>query len=85
MARVVKLTVSLPRDLLEAVDRRQQVRGGSRSEFVRRALEHVLREEQEQQDVERYVRGYREQPETDEEALAMHQLASAVLAQEPWE
>lgn len=86
MARTAtKVTISLPTDLVKAVDRRQQERGETRSEFIRYALERLFREERERQDVERYVRGYLEQPESEEEARAMEQLAVETLAAEPWQ
>jgi metal-responsive CopG/Arc/MetJ family transcriptional regulator len=53
--------------LVEAADRKL-VRGSeSRSAMIRRVLEEALRAADEKEDVERYVRGYREQPQTEEE------------------
>jgi hypothetical protein len=46
--------------------------------------EHSLNEQQAQDAITRYVEGYRQQPETDEEVALAHQLSSAVLTQEPW-
>ena len=40
---------------------------------------------QEREDIERYVQGYRECPETDAEIQATHAAGQAALAQEPWE
>ncbi len=39
---------------------------------------------QERADIERYVRGYREFPETDAEIEAAHAAGQEALAQEPW-
>ena len=40
---------------------------------------------QKRADIERYVRGYRECPETDAEIEAAHAAGQSALAQEPWE
>lgn len=40
---------------------------------------------QERADIERYVRGYREFPETDAEIEAVDAAGQETLAQEPWE
>jgi hypothetical protein len=47
-------------------------------------VEALLRREQEQEAVQRYLQGYRAQPETDEEVEAMHRASSAVFEQAPW-
>lgn len=67
MTGVARFTVSVPAGLLKAVDRKL-VRGGQRrSEVVRRLLEEALREAEEQEDIQRYIRGYRDSPQTEEE------------------
>lgn len=67
MKGMSRVTVSVPAALLEAVDRKL-IRGeDSRSAVVRRLLEEALRQAQEQEDVERYLQGYRENPQTEEE------------------
>jgi metal-responsive CopG/Arc/MetJ family transcriptional regulator len=80
----VKIAISLPPDLLEAADQKRQDRGETRSEFFRHAVEALLRREQEQEAVQRYLQGYRAQSETDEEVEAMHRASSAVFEQAPW-
>ena len=40
---------------------------------------------QERADIERYVQGYRECPETDAEIQAIHAAGQEALAQEPWD
>lgn len=82
MSGVAKVTIRLDRDLLTAIDRHRVARGQTRSEFFREAAEKLLRDEQERRAVERYVRGYRECPETDEEVAGIHQSGVAALAQE---
>jgi Arc/MetJ-type ribon-helix-helix transcriptional regulator len=63
----VKVTISLPKDLLAYVDRKQEERGETRSAAVRQALKQARRVERERELDEQYVRGYREQPETEDE------------------
>jgi len=84
-AAVAKVTISLSNDTLQAIERVRRTRRQSRSEFIRQAVEQVLREEQEQQAIARYLEGYRQQPEIAEEVQAIHRMGSPVLVEEPWE
>jgi len=81
---MAKIAISLPEEMLQAVEKERLAKGESRSEFFRRAVEQLLRRELEREWDEQYVRAYLENPETAEE-LAWGQLGLAALAQEPWE
>jgi metal-responsive CopG/Arc/MetJ family transcriptional regulator len=85
MARIARLTISLPADLLEAVDRKLARDSESRSALIRRVLEDALREAEEREDVERYIRGYQEQPQTEDEYGWSDAALLASLAELPWE
>lgn len=67
LTELARLTISLPLDLLEAVGQQLAKKGESRSTVVRHLLEEALREAEEQKEVERYIRGYQEQPQTEED------------------
>ncbi len=82
--RYVKVAISLPEDLLKAVDRDRQARGSTRSHYFRTAVEVQLREGGARTAVDAYVRGYKEHPETAEEVEAARQSALSILAGEPW-
>jgi metal-responsive CopG/Arc/MetJ family transcriptional regulator len=84
MGQIVKISVSLPVEILKAVEGECKIRGESRSRFFRHAVERLLDQQHAQEAVKRYVEGYRQQPETDEEVALAHQISSAVLKQEPW-
>ena len=84
-AGTTRFTISLPTSLLEAVDRRLVRDGESRSAVVRRLLEEALREAQERADVERYIRGYRETPQTEAELGWSDLAAREHLAELPWQ
>lgn len=84
MGQTVKVSVSLPVEILNAVESECKARGESRSGFFRHAVERLLDQQHAQEAVKRYVDGYRRQPETDEEVALAHQISSAVLKQEPW-
>ena len=79
-----KIAVSLPRELLEAVDAECHERGATRSEFFRRAVAMVLRAKQLHEEEERYEAGYRALPETEEDNY-LESLGLDILRQEPWE
>lgn len=85
MSQAVKISISLPADVLEAADQQRENIGASRSEFFRQALEAWLRHLNEQKAIARYIRGYKEQPETAEEVEEVVAAGKGALALEPWE
>jgi metal-responsive CopG/Arc/MetJ family transcriptional regulator len=85
MGKTAKVAISLPEDVLAAVEIERQAKGESRSEFFRRAVETRLKQERESSAIRDYVRGYQQYPESTEEVEAAHRVGSAVLAAEPWE
>jgi metal-responsive CopG/Arc/MetJ family transcriptional regulator len=85
MIKAVKIAISLPKELLKTVERERKARGESRSQFFCQAVETFLRQARRQNAIERYIQGYREKPETEEEVATVHRVSSEVLSQEPWE
>ena len=85
MSKIAKVAISLPEDVLKAVEMERQAKGESRSQFFRRAAERLLKHEREASAVKDYVRSYQQVPESAEEVEAVHRAGSAVLAEEPWE
>ena len=55
---MAKIAISLPDEVLEAVEKERLAKGESRSQFFRRAAEEQLRRERERKDIEQYIRGY---------------------------
>lgn len=82
MAKSAKVAISLPEDVLKAVEMERKTKGESRSQFFRRAVERLLKQERDSS--KDYVRGYQEFPESAEEVEAIHRIGIAVLAEEPW-
>ena len=82
MAKSAKVAISLPEDVLEAVETARKTKGESRSQIFRRAIERLLKQERDSS--KDYVRGYQESPESAEEVEAIHRIGIAVLAEEPW-
>ena len=85
MPQNVRVTITLPSPLLAAVDAECRRAGETRREFLRAALEYYLRQQRERDDVARYVQGYIEQPESEEEVAAMEALAMYAFESEPWD
>ena len=85
MGRSVKIAISLPEDVLAAAESERQARGETRSELFCEAVQLLLRQSRERADIERYVQGYRDAPETAEEIAAAEQAAAILFAQVPWE
>lgn len=75
------MTINLDSEPLAAVGRERRARRQTRSEFFRSAAEQLLNREREA--IARYIRGYREFPETAGEIALAAQLGRAILAEEP--
>ncbi len=85
MPKTAKIAISLPEEVLVSVERERRNSGESRSQFFRRAVEALLRRQQEQEMSAQYIRAYQQIPETEEEIEAARHAASDILAKEPWE
>jgi len=85
MDKSTKVAISLPGQILKAIEKERKARGESRSEFFRRAAEKLLKQEQESKAIEAYIRGYCVTPESAEEVEAVHRAGTSVLAEEPWQ
>jgi len=84
MPKTSKIAISLPEELLAAVEREREESGESRSQIFRRAVDLLLRQRKEREMSEQYIHGYQQMPETEEEVTAARRAASAILAEEPW-
>lgn len=83
-SKVSRVTVSLPTTLLEAADGELAEEDESRSSMIRRLIEAALKEAKERKDVERYVRAYTEQPQTEEEIGWITDVGARQLGEIPW-
>src|ERR671911_1243175 len=82
--RFAKVTISLPAGLLSAVDKLQRKTGRSRSEVIRDAVEGLLAAEAERADERRWLKAYRQQPQSEAE-LAWTKSALESLAVNEWD
>lgn len=82
---MAKIAISLPDDVLQAVERERELSGESRSEFFRRAAKALIKQKQREEQEREYIRGYTEMPETDEEFAGLRSASLAVLADLPWD
>ena len=80
---MAKIAISLPDAVLQAVEKERKARGETRSAFFRRAVEAFLLREREA--IERYVRGYQRDPETEEEIALAESTVQPALATTRWE
>lgn len=85
MARSEKIAITLPKEILNALERCRTETGESRSALIALAVERLLRERQKDRLVRRYVEGYHRRPESEEEVLAAQAAAADLLTMEPWE
>ncbi len=84
MTKTSKIAISIPKEVLAAVERERQESGESRSQIFRRAVDLLLRQQREREMSEKYMRAYQQIPETKEEVTAARRAASTILAEEPW-
>lgn len=84
MEPLSRVTVSLPAALLKALDEKLKRAGENRSAALRRLLEELLQDIEEQEQVARYIEGYRRQPQTDEEFGWSSTVAQQHLAEVEW-
>jgi metal-responsive CopG/Arc/MetJ family transcriptional regulator len=84
MPKTSKIAISLPEDVLVAIEKEREESGESRSQIFRRAVQLLLRQRRENEMGEQYMRAYQQMPDTTEEVTAARRAASTVLAEEPW-
>ena len=65
MSRISMIAISLPEDILAAVEAERKLTGESRSEFFRRAADVLLKQRWERMTAKEYMRCYREIPESE--------------------
>ncbi len=82
---MAKIAISLPDEVLEAVEKERIECGMSRSEYFRRAVEEHLRREKEKEDVARYIQSYLNYPETEEEIASALATTQYAFDDESWE
>ena len=85
MTNLIRVTITLPGDLLEAAEARLGSDHGSRSGLIRRIIEDALRAADEREKVQQYVRGYREEPQTEEEFGWSDWALTEGLKELPWD
>ena len=84
MIKTEKVAVTVDKHVLGAAERLRKKTGESRSALVNRALRLLVSDEARREQVARYVQGYREHPETDDDVAVARDLAAATLKALPW-
>lgn len=85
MSRLARITITVPKDLLEAAEERLGKGEPSRSALIRRIIETALREAEQREKVEQYIREYREHPQTEDEVGWGDAIAIDALKELPWD
>jgi metal-responsive CopG/Arc/MetJ family transcriptional regulator len=67
MSAYSKVTISLPSDLLQAVDKKLSTGEETRSSVIRRLIENALKDVEEREAVAQFIKGWQENPQTEEE------------------
>ena len=82
---MAKIAISLPEAVLQAVEKERLASGLSRSEFFRRAVEEHLSRSKQRGQVEQYIRGYQENPETGDDRALAEATAHYAFDEQSWE
>ena len=85
MDKSTKVAISLPEQVFNTIEKERKATGESRSEFFRRAVDQLLKQEREAEQVEAYIKGYRLMPESADEVDVIHWAGVSVLNEEPWQ
>lgn len=87
--KYAKISISMPRDLLDQLEELSGDRGETRSELIAMARERLLREERERQIAEEYRRAYQRYPLTRGEIAwiesALESSADYIADEYPWD
>ena len=68
---IARLTVTLPREKYERIEKEKNRRGLNRSAFINQAIDSFFQKEDEAEKDKKYVAGYKEKPENTAEISAM--------------
>lgn len=80
-----QVNIRLDAGIIEQIDGWTVIRGLSRPELIREAINEWLRRQQEERIAHDYRSAYAEHPETDEEMQRADANARRAVQEEPWE
>jgi len=83
-SRVVKIAVTIPRDMFKALEAIRRTLKVSRSSLIDQAVKGWIESRQKADLIRRYEEGYRKHPETREMVQAMEKAQIETLAPEDW-
>ena len=82
---MVSISLTLPDDTLEIIERECETTGETHSEFIIRLLDDFAKRRREAEMVAQYKRGYELYPETEEEFAGLMAAQMEVLVDYPWD
>lgn len=80
-----KVSISVPRELLDRLEKQRRRKGWSRSEAIQRAIEQWLRSLEVDKATAEYITGYLRIPEDAKQGQALMKAQIAGLEPEKWE
>lgn len=82
--KVAKVAISLPWELLKAVEQVRRELRVPRSVAIAEAVQAWLKRREEEKAIRQYIEGYRKHPESKKEAKAWTRLAADSFHKDPW-
>ena len=83
--KIVRLTVSLPVEVLRKVERLHKETGASRSALIRKAIERIFEDREKAKRRAAYIEGYRRYPDSADDMALPLSMVSEIIAKDPWE
>ncbi len=81
----IQVNIRLDDALVEAIDGWTVIRGISRPQLIREAIEEYLRRHEDERVAQQYRQAYSEHPESGEEMRRAAQNARRAISEEPWD
>lgn len=78
------IQVPIEEELLKTIDEKANAKFKNRSDFIRKACRQFIKNLEEQEKENTYIKGYRKTPEKLKIAETSAKLASSVLKKEDW-
>ena len=82
---MASISLTLPDDKLQFIERELKATGETRSEFFVRLLDAFAMQQKEAEDAERYRRGYEKYPETEEEMAWIEAAQKEAFSADYWD
>lgn len=83
-SKVIKIAISLPKEAFQALERTCEKLGMARSQLITEAVQDWIEDYESKENIHRYIEGYQNQPETEEDLDLILPAAYTTLSASEW-